>query len=77
MMNPITNKQLEEDRLTLLTQLELEAVTEVEAMEEYCLLTCSPELAQSALLYCPDLPAQGWYHPHWAESSRINHYYSQ
>ena len=93
MINPITKKLLEEDRLTLLTHLDhsqslrvvkagaqsrkLEAVTEVEAMKEYCLLTCSPELTQSALLYSSDLPAQGWYHPQWAESSHINHSYSQ
>lgn len=73
MIDPITKKQLEEDRLTLLTHLDrsqslrvvragaqsrkLEAISEVESMEEYCLLTCSPELAQSALLYNPDLPA--------------------
>jgi hypothetical protein len=43
----------------------LESATEAEAMEESCLMSCSPGLAQFALLHNPGLPAQGWYHPQW------------
>lgn len=37
----------------------LESGTDTEAMEECCLLVCSPQLAQPAFLYYPRPPAQG------------------
>jgi hypothetical protein len=40
-----------------------EAGTEAEAMEECCLLDCSPWLSQRAYLYSSESPAQGCYHP--------------
>ena len=40
----------------------LEAGADAEAMDGCCLLACSPWFAQSAFLYHPGPPAQGWHH---------------
>lgn len=48
---------------------DLEAGTEVEAMSEPCLLTCSSWCAQSTFLYHPGQHAHGWYHPQLASPS--------
>jgi hypothetical protein len=42
------------------------ADTAAKAMEEHYLLACSPGFAQSAFLYNPGSPAQGWHCPEQA-----------
>lgn len=39
------------------------------APEAWCLLVCSPRLAQSVFLYSQAPPAQGWHYPRWAGHS--------
>lgn len=38
-----------------------------------CLLACSSWFIQSIFLQNPELPAQGWHHPQWAEPYHIIH----
>lgn len=42
------------------------ADTAAKAMEEHHLLACSPGFSQSAFLYNPGSPAQGWHCPEQA-----------
>ena len=69
MKDIMTKSNVEERRvLVLKTGQELqgrnlEAGTEAEAMEEHCLLVCSPWLTPSAFLYNPGLSVQSWHCP--------------
>lgn len=47
----------------------LETGTEAQATEERCLLSCSPQLVQSAFLNNPTPCAQGWSCPLWGRPS--------
>ena len=51
---------------------DLEADTDVDAMEKWYSLSCSSWLVQPVFLQNPRLPAQGCHHPQWAGPSPIN-----